>query len=237
MIYVISDLHGCYEKYQKLLKMLRFGAGDVLYVLGDVIDRGDGGIRILLDMMQRPGVHPLLGNHESLALGPLLRIARDPAAPPTELHRFWLQNGGGPTEAAFRALSRDMQQTLLAYLASFALRRTVTAGGRRFHLSHTLPGYVPGRAVEDFSATELLCGTPDYTADYANGVFFVTGHTPTGLIDEAYRGRIYQTRSHIAIDCGTVFGYPLGCVCLDTLEKIYVPHRTRKLPIFHAVHR
>ena len=42
MIYAISDLHGCYEEYQKLLDILPLGDADTLYALGDVIDRGDG---------------------------------------------------------------------------------------------------------------------------------------------------------------------------------------------------
>ena len=40
---------------------------DALYVLGDVIDRGPDGCQILLDMLGRPNVLPILGNHEFIA--------------------------------------------------------------------------------------------------------------------------------------------------------------------------
>ena len=50
----------------------------------------------------------------------------------------------------------------------------------------------------------------------------VTGHTPTGFIDPDYTGRIWKGNNHIAIDCGAVFGNPLGYICLDTMEEIYV---------------
>jgi len=50
----------------------------------------------------------------------------------------------------------------------------------------------------------------------------VTGHTPTGLIDAAYNGRVWKGNNHIAIDCGAVFGGVLGCLCLDTMEEFYV---------------
>ena len=56
MIYAVSDLHGCYEPYQKLLDRLCLRADDTLYVLGDVIDRGPDGFQILLDMASRPNV-------------------------------------------------------------------------------------------------------------------------------------------------------------------------------------
>lgn len=37
---------------------------DTLYVIGDVVDRGENGIKILLDMMSRKNVKFILGNHE-----------------------------------------------------------------------------------------------------------------------------------------------------------------------------
>ena len=67
MLYVLSDIHGHYEAYRAILEAIRFSSRDVLYVLGDVIDRGPDGIRILQDMMVRPNVVPILGNHELTA--------------------------------------------------------------------------------------------------------------------------------------------------------------------------
>lgn len=45
--YVISDVHGDYEGYMKILQLIQFSDKDALYVNGDVIDRGMGGVRIL----------------------------------------------------------------------------------------------------------------------------------------------------------------------------------------------
>ena len=64
MHYVMSDLHGCYEEYLELLRKIRFSDEDVLYVLGDVIDRGPETVTLLQDMMMRSNVIPLIGNHE-----------------------------------------------------------------------------------------------------------------------------------------------------------------------------
>lgn len=54
--YVISDLHGRWEKYRAILAAISFRPTDTLYVLGDVIDRGPDGCKILLDMMGRPNI-------------------------------------------------------------------------------------------------------------------------------------------------------------------------------------
>lgn len=40
MIYVMSDIHGCYEQFMIMLKKIHFTDTDILYILGDVIDRG-----------------------------------------------------------------------------------------------------------------------------------------------------------------------------------------------------
>lgn len=73
MIYVISDLHGYpLEKFQQLLRKAEFGEMDVLYILGDVIDRNnDGGIEMLNWLRERDNVHLILGNHEEMLLSVL----------------------------------------------------------------------------------------------------------------------------------------------------------------------
>ena len=62
--YVMSDIHGDYEGYLKILDKIKFSDSDVLYINGDVIDRGMGGIKILQHMMMHSNIYPILGNHE-----------------------------------------------------------------------------------------------------------------------------------------------------------------------------
>ena len=76
MIYAVSDLHGCYDRYRQLLDKLDLGEQDTLYVLGDALDRGPEGFQILSDMASRPQVVGLLGNHEAMALDALPGLLR-----------------------------------------------------------------------------------------------------------------------------------------------------------------
>ena len=76
MTYVMSDIHGCYEKYRSMLETIGVAEDDTLYVLGDVLDRGPDGFKILLDMAARPNVIGLLGNHELLAAAVLPSLLR-----------------------------------------------------------------------------------------------------------------------------------------------------------------
>lgn len=79
--YVISDIHGMYGSYKAVMKELK--KDDELYILGDVIDRGDEGIKILQDIIRRknnsyvnPKIHFLLGNHEAQFLS-VLKMMKD----------------------------------------------------------------------------------------------------------------------------------------------------------------
>ena len=56
MIYAVSDLHGCYDKYLKLLERLKMTSDDSLYILGDIVDRGSDGMKILLGLIKRKNV-------------------------------------------------------------------------------------------------------------------------------------------------------------------------------------
>ncbi len=40
MIYTMADIHGQYDKYIAMLEKINFSKNDILFVLGDVIDRG-----------------------------------------------------------------------------------------------------------------------------------------------------------------------------------------------------
>ena len=225
MIYAMSDLHGCYDKYVKMLEQIHFSENDTLYILGDVVDRGEGGIRILQDMMTRPHIIPLRGNHDYLAHRLLTKVhqADDLRSNEfVELYQLWMLDGGGPTCDAFMALPSDEQKRVLAYLNSFLLYDEVSVGGNTFFMAHTVPEKERMLHFERLMWAEFIIGEPEYETPYFTDKYVVTGHTPTGCIDEAYTGKIYKANNHIAIDCGAVFDNPLGCICLDTFEEFYI---------------
>ena len=76
MTYVMSDIHGQYDKYLAMLDKIAFSDDDTLYILGDVLDRGEQPVELLWDMSLRPNVIPILGNHEVIA-STLLRALCD----------------------------------------------------------------------------------------------------------------------------------------------------------------
>ena len=67
MIYAMSDLHGCYNKFLGMLGKIHFCEEDTLYILGDVVDRGPDGIKLLLELAERKNIICLRGNHDHTA--------------------------------------------------------------------------------------------------------------------------------------------------------------------------
>jgi len=223
VIYAMSDLHGCYDKYIKMLEKIKLNDGDTLYILGDIVDRGDGGIKILQDMMSRKNVVAIKGNHDYMAWLVLKNIDDiENNERLSEMFRLWLFDGGMPTYETFVALSADEQKSILSYINSFLIYDEVNAGGNRFFLSHTVPEKERMLQFEKLLWQEFIVGEPEYDKQYFDDKYIVTGHTPTGFIDQNFTGKIYKANNHIAIDCGAVFEKLLGCICLDTLEEFYV---------------
>lgn len=69
-IYCISDIHGCFIEFNKMLRLINFQESDELYILGDIFDRGPASAEMLWwATKQAPAnVHFLLGNHEDMIL-------------------------------------------------------------------------------------------------------------------------------------------------------------------------
>lgn len=158
MIYAISDLHGRYDRYEKVLQKIK--EDDELYILGDCIDRGKDGLKILQDIRTRKNVHLLLGNHELLLLDALFPLYENRAdfdeVTMTDEYDLWMYNGGYPTIAAMDKENciLDMFRYLYNDVALYAI---VELNGEKIYLGHAsvLDNY------KDFKGTSLS----DYMTD------------------------------------------------------------------------
>lgn len=232
MTYVMSDLHGRYKQYIRMLETIRFSDEDELYILGDVVDRGPEPVRILLDMSMRANVYPILGNHEYMAEYLLAKLSTEITDDNCDTHftaedisalAGWLSDGGQTTLEGFRRLSPDEREGILAYLTEFAPYEELTVGKNRFVLVHGgLADFDPDRPLWDYDDYALVTEHTDYTRRYYPDRYLITGHVPTGLIDPGCGGRIYRANGHFAIDCGNGGGGTLGCLRLDDLAEFYV---------------
>ncbi len=232
MVYVVSDLHGQYDKYRAILEKIAFSDADELYVLGDVVDRGEGSAEILTDMSMRANVFPIMGNHDLTAAILLKKLCVEITEENYENHltpellkilAMWQMDGGQATLDSFKKLPAEEREALIEYLEEFSPYEALTVGKNRFVLVHGgIPFDKRSVPLTEQSVHEMVITRPDYGLRYFENTFLVTGHTPTLHIGTQYRGRIYRKNGHIAVDCGAGFGLPLGCIRLDDFEEFYV---------------
>lgn len=233
MHYVISDIHGEYDKYIQLLEKIDLKDQDTLYILGDIVDRGLHPIRVLLDMMERDNVIPIIGNHEYMAACNmkflLTEITEDSIKQleqEKQLKQFslWMQNGGQTTLNEFMQLSLEQKKEVYEYLIDFMLYENIEVNQKEYVLVHAgLSNFSPLRPLDDYELYEMIFKRADYTKVYFDDRYLITGHTPTMIINNHdHPGSIYTKNNHIAIDCGCVFGGKLAAYCLETAEEFYI---------------
>ncbi len=230
--YVISDIHGQYDMFIKLLEIINLKETDSLYILGDVLDRGPNPIKTMLKLMEMPNVTCIVGNHELMALECLEFMMQEiteetiRSCDETMVENIltWQLNGSSTTIDEFQKLSRDQQHAVIDYIREFSVYEELSAGGRDFLLVHAgLGDYWPGKDIEDYSLHELVWTRAEYDIQYYEDKYVVTGHTPTqGIMGNPRPGYIFKQNNHIAIDCGcNRRGGRLATICLDTLEEFY----------------
>lgn len=231
--YVMCDLHGEYGCYRRMLEKIGLSAEDTLYILGDVLDRGPHPIRILQDLMQRPNVVCIAGNHELMFLQCmklLLQEITDETIAGLDGNQVsklldWQRNGGDTTIAEFRELDPAERREVVEFVSEFELYDEVTTDAGSFVLVHAgLGNFTPDRELWEYEPDELVWVRQDYHRRYFRDRYLVTGHTPTQfLADNPKKGRIFNSCGNIMIDCGcSMEGGRLACLRLDDLQEFYV---------------
>lgn len=230
MIYVTSDLHGySLEKFKDFLQKVGFGDEDFLYILGDVIDRGPDGVKILQWLMLQPNVQLLLGNHEAMLLACDFlfdEITEDAIEKltGTKLRIFstWMSNSGRVTLNGFSAIRDKEIQYILEYLREAPLYETVHVNGRDFLLVHSgLGGFTKEKPLSEYTANELLWTRPSLHTRYFDDVTVVFGHTVTTNYGIEYTGKILKTDTWINVDVGVGVGVMPALLRLDDMKEFY----------------
>ena len=231
--YVISDIHGNYNAYMDMLKKIQFDDDDILYILGDILDRGPNPIQVILDVMKRPNVEVLAGNHCVMALeclSFLLKEITQESLADLDSEMFgkllnWRQNGAFTTIKEFLKYDRSIQQKILAFISELDVYDEIEVVGKTFILVHAgLGNFSPEKQLWEYELNELVWDRPDYEKMYFSDKYVISGHTPTLAIESNPRlGYIYQANHHIAIDCGSSFpGGRLACLRLEDMKEFYV---------------
>lgn len=230
MIYVMSDIHGNEARYKDILKQIKLSKDDTLYVLGDVIDRGEGGIRILRHIMRTPNIKMLLGNHELLMLDAIyypVEIEEDWQREQVEYRRMrnWYGNGGHITHNSIKRMKKEMRKETFKFLDTLPINIEVQVNDNCYILVHA------GITENFFENTYRYDDVRQYsvwardaaTAKVPEGKIMIFGHTPTWEFQENEVIQIWKQDDRIGIDCGCAYSDigRLCCLRLDDMKEFY----------------
>ena len=228
MTYAVANLHGCFNKFKKLLKQINFNDNDVMYVVGDIVDYGEEPIELLCDLSMRYNVIPILGECDFRAFEMLTELDKmlGGASPDPEVigkMTEWIQEGGAKTMEGFKALDEDMKEGVLEYLEDMSLYEEVEVRGKKYLLVHAgIADYSAESDLDDYMPEDFIYESVDPDYQLIDGVTLVVGHKPTYEIEGAERGKIYHGAGSIFLDCGAAYDEPLGCICLETGKEYYI---------------
>lgn len=230
----MSDIHGRYNEYSEMLKKInfeRFSMDDKVYILGDVIDRGPDGVKILQHIMEHPkSIELLMGNHERMMLDAVLNEGRQ-----NDAFGLWMYNGGRSTYEAYNKLSKLEQSQLINFLSNLPYSRTIRVGFKVYELVHSSPlmsereieanmRHFPSWAI-NMSAQELMLWLPMSEHYILGNKVVVFGHRCTKLYQSGKPYRVYKNKYMVGIDCGCSYkdgNGRLGCLRLDDGAEYYV---------------
>lgn len=202
--WAISDIHGCFKTFKKLLSKIDY---DELYLLGDYIDRGLNSKEVIDFLMKNNDIICLKGNQEAMLLDSLHSRSWE---------KNFILNGGLSTLKSFEVDSvKEIPTKYISWFKKLKMRVVLedyilVHAGLNFNLSDPLE--------ESMENHELMLWdrSREYNSEFLTKQRLIVGHTPKSLdvIKESLNHR------KVFIDGGCVYDRYLVAFCLDTNELV-----------------
>ena len=225
MVYVCSDIHAEYDLFIKLLDKIKFSDGDVMYICGDVVDKGNDSIRLLQFIMQKDNILTIIGNHEYDFLKYYWGLTETPADDYDKVLKK-LQEYFAFDGHLLDWDTVDFIDSLPYYLETedFILVHSGVPVDEKNQIVH------PKAVKVEYLVYDRNFKNPSVLPNTDKCIFF--GHTPTSYLCDKpnilkYKKNGSNTNSikdycKIHLDVGTWISKTMACICVDTLEEFYV---------------
>ena len=232
--YAISDLHGCYEFWDWIKDYI--DDTDTIFFLGDAIDRGDKGIKLMTDLLLDTRVTYLLGNHEEFLRNAIEGILEGHF----DGQSVWMSNGGYPTYIELLDYSTAHLEWLLHKINRMQKYiRYINKNGQVIHLTHS--GFdinYPEEVISNLINYEIPQSSYLWNREHfykkwdaaKDNEYMVHGHTTVGYLLKKFNKpfnsneleTVFYCDNHkIDIDLGCYYSNRCALFDLDTFETIY----------------
>ncbi len=220
MTYFISDIHGEYDLFMRLLDKIKFSPCDTLIVLGDMIEKGPCSIRVLKELYALANAVCVLGNHEYDFL---------------KYYRVLMNRTKTDFDGAFRQLQRyfPFDDTLLTWelldwldsLPHYVRSQDYIGVHAGVPLDKNgLIKPIEEGIIEQFVYDRNFKNPETVVNDFRTVLY---GHTPTSYYNGTGEIILYPREtgkgySRVHLDTGVTLTGLLGCFCFETGACYYV---------------
>lgn len=235
-MYVMSDLHGHYQIFLKMLEKIHFSDDDLLYILGDCCDRGPNSLDIYYYLQKhKKNIVLLKGNHEIMMRNAFIADDMNSAN-----YRQWHRNGGRKTidsyhqhlkkktlnECEYSIVKKTFYRMMIDYVNNCPSFVEVGCNGKDYVLIHA--GINPDKDLYD--QTEEECAWMReyfFMSKGIEGKTIIFGHTPTNYLHQKdrcfdiWKDPIFHDKIGIDGGLGPFEEGQLNCICLNT-EEVFV---------------
>ena len=236
-VFVISDLHGYFDLLMKLLEKISFSESDMLYIIGDVCDRGPDSLKILFYIQNHDNIILLKGNHEYMMHEAIYYgVYHDDFDYPTKAFKLWLANGGYSTmqnirqylkkdklkHEDYRVVRNVFLKNLYEYLNNLPEYLEIEIDNQKYVLVHA--GIDVNKTLDKQNANTLLWIREEFYLQQGDKTkTYIFGHTPTAMLNQDQSFNIWLDEvnyNKIGIDGGLACGDmgQLNCLCLNNSE-------------------
>lgn len=223
----MSDIHGHYEKYKAMLNEINFNKEDHLFIIGDVIDRGPDGIKIIKDIMKTSNISLIMGNHEHMFLSFLEKNTCYYSPYNNYLMlNLWYRNGGEVTHLAYNQENQETQKQIYNFIKSLPYQKNITVNNQKFTLVHAYP---TTENDGDFYGEAMIWERPMMflPPKVDKNTIVIIGHTSTlkFCLGKEHAEVINFGPNIYDIDCGmassNIEKRRLACIRLDDMKIFY----------------
>ncbi len=220
-IFVMSDIHGQYELFLKMLDKIGLKREDLLVIIGDICDRGKKSYEIYMKCMKMIklgyNLKFILGNHEDMLLEDLENDY--PIRYETEYSVF--RNSKYFENKDMKDWHEENFFEEIEWLVKWLKNCPLVISGNENIFVHA--GLDLNKGLEKQEKETVLWTREEFwlmenvELEEYKGKNIYFGHTPN------INGRISKKTDRIkGIDCGAFFTHFLGCIEIKNQEEIYV---------------
>ena len=220
-IFVMSDIHGQYDLFLKMLDKIKLKREDLLVIIGDICDRGKKSYEIYMKCMKMRklgyNLKFILGNHEDMLLEDLENDY--PIRYETEYSVF--RNSKYFENKDMKDWHEENFLEEIEWLVKWLKNCPLVISGNENIFVHA--GLDLKKVLEKQEKETVLWTREEFwlmenvELEEYKGKNIYFGHTPN------INGRISKKTDRIkGIDCGAFFTHFLGCVEVKSQKEIYV---------------